>query len=97
MSGFPGLHSEYSELKVKMFLFCILNVLLYDVQAYHQTSCFKLMQDAIENQDLVLMEDSTVKQEESLTAGTFISSYFPETSAYEIQNVQSFIPYNILL
>ncbi|XP_050002695.1 POTE ankyrin domain family member A [Alexandromys fortis] len=64
-----GLHSEYSELKVKMFLFCILNVLLYDVQAYHQTSCFKLMQDAIENQDLVLMEDSTVKQEESLTAG----------------------------
>ncbi|XP_057608323.1 ankyrin repeat domain-containing protein 36C-like [Chionomys nivalis] len=39
------------------------------LKACHQTSCFKPMQDAIENQDLVLMEDSTMKQEKSLTAG----------------------------
>lgn len=48
------------------------------------------MQDAIEKQDLVLMEDSTMKQEESLTAGTFINNYFPETSAYDYSKCPAF-------
>lgn len=55
------------------------------------------MQDAIENQDLVLMEDSTVKQEESLTAGNLSVAISLKRALMNIQNVQSFIPYNILL
>ena len=49
------------------------------------------MQDAIENQDLVLMEDSTMKQEELLTAGTFINSYSLKLALMTIQNAQPFI------